>query len=150
MPTHYDGTDAEERALNAFIRFSRAFNSVQRTIRETFRAHDLSSGQFGVLETLYHLGPLHQGAIGEKLLQSKGNISTIITNLAERDLVERRRDPDDRRYVTVHLTDAGEALIADIFPDHVDRLVDAFGALDADELDTFGRLCKKLGVANQD
>jgi MarR family 2-MHQ and catechol resistance regulon transcriptional repressor len=150
MPTHYDGTDAEERALNAFIRFSRAFNSLNQTIRATFRDHDLSSGQFGVLETLYHLGPLHQGAIGEKLLQSKGNISTIITNLAERDLVERRRDPDDRRYVTVHLTDAGEALIADIFPDHVDRLVDAFDALDADELETFGRLCKKLGVANQD
>ena len=108
MPTRYDGTDEEERALNAFIRFSRAFNTVNQHIRETFRTHNLSSGQFGVLETLYHVGPLYQGELGEKLLQSKGNISTIISNLVERDLVERRRDPEDRRYVKVHLTEAGE------------------------------------------
>jgi Transcriptional regulators len=96
MPTHYDGTDDEERALTAYIRFARAFSTVDAQISQTFKAHDLTSGQFGVLETLYHLGPMHQGALGEKLLQSKGNISTIITNLEERDLAERRRDPEDR------------------------------------------------------
>lgn len=148
MPTHYDGTDAEERVLNAFIRFTRAFNTVNQHIRDTFQAHDLSSGQFGVLETLYHVGPLYQGELGEKLLQSKGNISTIITNLSERDLVERRRDPEDRRYVKVHLTEQGRTLISDIFPDHVERLVEAFSALDAEEVETFSRLCKKLGLGN--
>jgi MarR family 2-MHQ and catechol resistance regulon transcriptional repressor len=148
MPTHYTGTDEEERALTAFIRFSRAFETVDRTIRDTFRAHDLSSGQFGVLEALYHLGPLYQGELGEKLLQSKGNISTIISNLEKRDLVERRRDPDDRRYVNVHLTEAGEALITDVFPDHVDRVVEAFDVLDEEEIEAFSRLCKKLGLGN--
>jgi len=148
MPTRYDGTDEEERALNAFIRFSRAFNTVNQNIRETFRTHDLSSGQFGILETLYHVGPLYQGELGEKLLQSKGNISTIISNLTERDLVERRRDPEDRRYVKVHLTEAGESLIADIFPEHVERIVDVFDVLDDEEIETFSRLCKKLGLGN--
>jgi len=148
MPTHYDGTDDEERALNAYIRFARAFSTVDSRISQTFKAHDLTSGQFGVLETLYHLGPMHQGALGEKLLQSKGNISTIITNLAERDLVERRRDPEDRRYVKIHLTEDGRQLIGDIFPEHVRQIVDTFGALEKDELETFGRLCKKLGMAN--
>ena len=148
MPTRYDGTDEEERALNAFIRFSRAFNTVNQNIRETFRAHDLSSGQFGILETLYHVGPLYQGELGEKLLQSKGNISTIISNLTERDLVERRRDPEDRRYVKVHLTEAGESLIADIFPEHVERIVEVFDVLDDEEIETFSQLCKKLGLGN--
>lgn len=148
MPTHYHGTDAEERALNAFIRFTRAFNTVDATISQVFKAHDLTSGQFGVLETLYHLGPLHQGKLGTKLLKSKGNISTIITNLAERDLVERERDPVDRRYVKIHLTDEGRQLIADIFPEHVQKITDTFDALDKEELETFSRLCKKLGLAN--
>jgi MarR family 2-MHQ and catechol resistance regulon transcriptional repressor len=148
MPTRYNGTDEEERALNAFIRFSRAFNTVNQHIRETFRTHNLSSGQFGVLETLYHVGPLYQGELGEKLLQSKGNISTIISNLVERDLVERRRDPEDRRYVKVHLTEAGESLIADIFPDHVARIVEAFDVLEDEEIETFSQLCKKLGLGN--
>jgi MarR family 2-MHQ and catechol resistance regulon transcriptional repressor len=91
---------------------------------------------------------MHQGTLGDKLLQSKGNISTIISNLEERDLVERRRDPDDRRYVTVHLTDEGESLIADVFPDHVQRIADTLGVLDDEEIEEFGRLCKKLGVRN--
>ena len=150
MPTHYDGTDAERRALTAFIRFSRAFQTVDQTIRETFRAHDLSSGQFGVLEALYHLGPMHQGTLGEKLLQSKGNISTIITNLEDRGLVVRRRDEDDRRYVNVHLTEDGERLIADIFPAHVQRIRDAFSVLNDDEVEELGRLCKKLGTSQAD
>lgn len=148
MPTHYDGTDEEKRILNAFIRFTRAFDTVHRTISETFRAHDLTSGQFGVLEAIYHLGPMHQGTLGDKLLQSKGNISTIITNLEDRDLVERRRDEDDRRYVKVHLTNEGRTLIADIFPEHVQRITDALSVLDPDELDTFGQLCKQIGLAN--
>jgi len=148
MPTAHDGTEDEERALNTFIRFTRAFGTVDQKISRIFQAHDLTSGQFGVLETLYHLGPLHQGALGDKLLQSKGNISTIITNLEDRDLVERRRDEEDRRYVKVHLTDAGRSLITDIFPDHVQQIVDTFGVLTDEEIEELGRLCKKLGVGN--
>jgi MarR family 2-MHQ and catechol resistance regulon transcriptional repressor len=150
MPTHYEGTEEETRALNAFIRFTRAFQTVDRKISTTFQAHDLTSGQFGVLESLYHLGPMHQGTLGDKLLQSKGNISTIISNLEDREFVERRRDPDDRRYVTVHLTDEGEGLIADIFPDHVQRIAKTLGVLDNEEIEELGRLCKKLGVRNAD
>lgn len=148
MPTHYDGTEEEERALNTFIRFTRAFDSVNRTIRKSFSAHDLTSGQFGVLETIHHLGPMHQNALGDKLLQSKGNISTIISNLEERGLVERRRDPDDRRYVRVHLTARGQELIEDIFPDHVRRIREVFSALGKDEMEQLGRLSKKVGLSN--
>jgi MarR family 2-MHQ and catechol resistance regulon transcriptional repressor len=148
MATQYDGSDDEERALNAYIRFTRAFNTVDRKIGETFRARDLTSGQFGVLETIYHLGPLYQGQIGEKLLQSKGNISTIISNLVDRGLVERRRDQEDRRYIKIHLTSEGEELIEDLFPEHVERIRSTFEALEAEEVEALGRLCKKLGLAN--
>jgi len=150
MATQYDGTDDEERALNTYIRFTRAFDTVNRKIGETFRARDLTSGQFGVLETIYHLGPMYQGQLGEKLLQSKGNISTIISNLVERDLVERRRDEDDRRYIKIHLTPEGEDLIEGLFPEHLRRIKETFDALETEEIEELGRLCKKLGIANAD
>lgn len=148
MATQYDGTDREERVLNAYIRFTRAFDTVDRTVGETFRARKLTSGQFGVLEAVYHLGPMYQGQIGEKLLQSKGNISTIISNLVERGLVRRQRDEEDRRYVKIHLTEEGENLIEDLFPEHVEKIVEAFDALEPGEVEELGRLCKKLGVTN--
>ncbi|PQJ26916.1 hypothetical protein BSZ35_18490 [Salinibacter sp. 10B] len=150
MATQHDGSEAEKRALNAYIRFTRAFDSVDRKIGETFRTRDLTSGQFGVLETIYHLGPLYQGQLGEKLLQSKGNISTIISNLVDRGLVERRRDQEDRRYIKIHLTSDGEELIEDLFPEHVERIRSTFEALEAEEIEEFSRLCKKLGLANAD
>ncbi|PQJ36113.1 hypothetical protein BSZ35_17230 [Salinibacter sp. 10B] len=150
MPTHYQGTDDEERILNAYIRFTRAFNTIDQTISETFQARDLTSGQFGVLESVYHLGPMYQGQLGEKLLQSKGNISTIVTNLADRGLVERRRDEADRRYVKIHLTAEGKSLIEDLFPEHVQTIRQTFSALDDEEIEELGRLCKKLGLANVD
>jgi MarR family 2-MHQ and catechol resistance regulon transcriptional repressor len=150
MATQYDGTDDEERALNAYIRFTRAFDTVNRKIGETFRARDLTSGQFGVLETIYHLGPMYQGQLGEKLLQSKGNISTIISNLVDRDLVERRRDEDDRRYIKIHLTAEGKDLIEDLFPEHLQRIKETFDALETEEIEELGRLCKKLGITNAD
>jgi MarR family 2-MHQ and catechol resistance regulon transcriptional repressor len=148
MATQYDGSDEEERALNAYIRFTRAFETISREISETFRARDLTSGQFGVLETVYHLGPMYQGQLGEKLLQSKGNISTIVSNLVDRGLVERRRDQEDRRYIKIHLTDEGKELIKDLFPTHVERIQATFDALDDDEVEELGRLCRKLGLAN--
>jgi len=148
MATQYDGSKDEERALNAYIRFTRAFDTINRRIGETFRARDLTSGQFGVLETIYHLGPMYQGQLGEKLLQSKGNISTIVSNLVERDLVERRRDEEDRRYIKIHLTAEGEDLIEELFPEHLRRIKDTFEALETDEIEEFGRLCKKIGLAN--
>lgn len=150
MATHYDGSDDEERTLTAYIRFTRAFDTIDRTISETYRARDLTSGQFGVLESIYHLGPMYQGQLGEKLLQSKGNISTIVSNLVERGLVERRRDEEDRRYVKIHLTAEGEDLISDLFPKHVQNIVDTFEALEDEEIEELGRLCKKLGLANVD
>ncbi len=148
MATRYNGSDEEERALNAYIRFTRAFDTVDRRIGETFRTRDLTSGQFGVLETIYHLGPMYQGQLGEKLLQSKGNISTIIGNLVDRGLVERRRDQEDRRYIKIHLTSEGGKLIEDLFPEHVERIRLTFEALETEEIEEFGRLCKKLGLAN--
>lgn len=148
MPTRYQGTEEEERCLNAYIRFTRAHSTIDQRGSRVFEENNLTNGQFGVLESLYHLGPMHQGTLAGKLLQSKGNISTIISNLEKRGLVDRRRDEDDRRYITVHLTEKGRKLISDIFPEHVDEIVEMMSALTASEIDELGRLCKKLGVAN--
>jgi len=47
----------------------------------------------------------------------------------------------------VHLSDDGRALVERTLPDHVARIVEAFRALDAKELQALGDLCKKLGVS---
>ena len=118
MPTHFTGTPEEVLALDAFIKLTRANNSVLARIAHHGTHPDLSVRQFGTLETLYHLGTMSQTDICGKLLKSGGNTTLVIDNLERRGLVQRRRDPDDRRVVMVELTGSGRDRISSIFPLH--------------------------------
>lgn len=146
MGSHYPGTECEVRALNAFIKLLRAAESLNARISHKVAAHHLTLSQFGVLEILCHLGPLPQCKLGEKLLKSSGNITMVVDNLEKLGLVERRRDSDDRRVVTVHLTADGRGLIERIFPEHVAVIVEEMGVLEGWEQEQLGKLCRKVGL----
>ncbi len=145
MPTHYRGAPEATLALDTWIKLSRAADSFGARLAQGGALGDLTPGQFGVLESLYHLGPMRQTEIGAKLLRSGSNITLIVDNLERDGLVRRDRDPDDRRVVNVSLTDAGREVIEGIFPAHVEAIVEAMAALSPEEQAELGRLCKKLG-----
>ena len=147
MGTHHKGPPREVRALDAYIKLMRASESVNALLTSGLSSEKLTISQFGTLEALYHLGPMCQKAIGEKLLKSGGNITLVVDNLEKRGLVARVRNADDRRFITVDLTAEGRALIERVFPAHVKRIVEAFRGLSAEEQDQLGALCKKLGLA---
>ena len=145
MPTHYQGPPEEVQALSAYIPFIRAAESLSSQIHQHLSAHGLTESQFGVLEALFHLGPLCQRAIAEKLLKSGGNITLVIDNLEKQQLVERRRNENDRRYITVSLTDRGLALIERIFPIHAANITRLLSVLDSEEQELLRGLCRRLG-----
>jgi MarR family 2-MHQ and catechol resistance regulon transcriptional repressor len=149
MGTHYRGTQLEKDALDVYIKLSRAAGAVEASINCHLRDYGLTVSQFGVLEALYHLGPLHQHELATKILKSSGNLTLVIDNLVKREMVERERDETDRRCVTVCLTEAGSQLIGGILPRHVERVVDAIGVLTPEEQHQLGLLCRKLGLAQQ-
>ena len=146
MPTHHQGSPADMRALDAFIKLVRASGSVLARTGRHLASEGLTVGQFGILETLLHLGPLHQCELARKHLQSGGHVTMIVDNLERAGLVRRERLAADRRYVRVCLTAAGKARITALFPDHVQQIREQMDVLTADELDQLGRLCRKLGL----
>ena len=145
MPTHYKGDPKAVLALDTYIKFTRAANAFESRLFQTRVLEDLSSSQFGVLETLYHLGPLCQGEISAKLLKSTGNITLVLDNLEKRGLVRRVRDQQDRRMVKIFLTPDGEVLIQRIFPHMVEAITREVNILTAEEQAQLGALCRKLG-----
>lgn len=147
MGTHHKGTRTETRALDTYIKLMRAVGSLGAPLDRRLDEEGLTTTQFGVLEAVFHLGPMCQRALGEKLLTSGGNVTTVVDNLERRGLVQRVRSEEDRRFVSVHLTDDGRELIARVFPRHLGRIVEAMSALSAGEQDDLARLCKKLGLA---
>ena len=104
MGTHYKGTAKEILALDTYIKFMRAVDSVKKRIDSHQTAGNLRGSQFGTLEMLFHLGPLHQKEIGAKLLISKSNVVAVIDKLEKRGLVKRQRSAKDRRCIFIHLT----------------------------------------------
>jgi MarR family transcriptional regulator, 2-MHQ and catechol-resistance regulon repressor len=149
MAIHYSGTEKEVTALDGFVKLSRAADSVTQRTHRHLQYSNLTISQFGVLEALAHLGPLQPGQLAHKVLKSSGNMTLVIDNLVKRGLVQRQRRSDDRRCIDITLTGAGAALIEQIFPDHVQGVVQAMGALSPEEQRQLAQLCRKLGLANQ-
>jgi MarR family transcriptional regulator, 2-MHQ and catechol-resistance regulon repressor len=145
MPTHYDGTPQETLALNTFIKLSRAIDSLLARLAQRGTNGGLSPSQFGVLEVLYHLGPMCQGQLGAKILKSSGNITMVIDNLEKHGLVRRVRDVEDRRKITISLTEKGRQLISQLLPGHVAAITAEMNALTPQEQEDLGILCRKLG-----
>lgn len=133
-------------ALNSYTKLMRAAETVTVRVSRTMSAAGLTISQFGVLEALHHKGPLCQRDIAAKILKSTGNITLVIDNLEKQGLVTRERTSEDRRYLTIRLTGQGETLIRTVFADVEAAIIVEMSALTADEQETLGRLCKKLGL----
>ncbi len=145
MPTHYKGSPEQVLALDTYIKFTRAMNSLENRLSRSQTLQTLTGTQFGVMEALLHLGPMSQSEIGGKLLKSGGNITLVIDNLEKCGLVLRQTGARDRRVTTVSLTAKGREMIEAIFPAQVDAIFRQFSVLTADEQKMLGLLCKKLG-----
>ena len=149
MGTHYTGTEEERRALDTYIKLSRAAESVTQRINAHLRNYELTISQFGALEALYHLGSLPTGELGTKILKSSGNMTLVVDNLVNRGLVTRQRREDDRRCVDVHLTEAGAALVRSIMKPHVGQVVESLSSLSATQQEELATLCRTLGLAQR-
>ena len=149
MPTHFEGSRAEKRTLDTFIKLTRCTNSVLGELSARQTTSDLTPSQFAVLETLYHIGSMTQGEVSSKVLKSTSNLTTVIDNLERDGYVRRERDAEDRRVIHVHMTEAGTSKIEAVLPIHVGALVEIFSVLSASEQETLGELCKKLGKGSE-
>ncbi len=146
MPTHYEGSDTERLALDAYIKLMRSTASVNAQLFPPLQAEfGITPSQLGVLEALSHLGPMPHCVLAGKLLVSASNLTTVLDNLERDGLVKRERNTVDRRVSITSLTPAGVARLASFFPVHVRRLVQAMSELEPDEQVELGRLCRKLG-----
>lgn len=146
MPVHREASEVETRALDAYVKLRRASDSISARLASGIAEHGLTESQFGVLEALFHLGPMPQVDLARKILKSSGNITMVVDNLEKQALVKRVRGSSDRRYVSVELTTKGEELVRRIFPDHASTLVGFMSALSPAEQEQLATLCRKLGL----
>lgn len=141
------GSKRTDEAVAAYIKLTRAAESVMNRVSQPLRAHGLTVSQFGVLEALLQRGPMSQKDLSAKILKSHGNLSIVVDNLEKRHLVTRTRNTvRDRRIVIVSLTGEGENLAKMVLPETRRRIEHEFRALSSEQLTELGDMCRTLGL----
>jgi MarR family 2-MHQ and catechol resistance regulon transcriptional repressor len=140
-----DSNDTE-RALKLWVVLARAHAAVADRVRADLVRHGLTSAEFGVLEALYHKGPMLLGEVQKKILVSSGGITYLMDRLVKKGYAERTPCPEDGRASYAELTAEGAELIGRVFPEHATMLRGAMAGLNEEEKEEAIRLVRKLGL----
>jgi MarR family transcriptional regulator, 2-MHQ and catechol-resistance regulon repressor len=135
-----------DRALGMWVKLARAHDTMSALADRNIHGFGLTTPQFGALECLGHLGPMTIGTLCRKMLVSGGNMTVVVDNLEKEGLVERVRDTEDRRKISVRLTKKGEKLFRKIFIEHAKHITELASVLTPNEQDELAGLLKKMGT----
>ncbi|WP_424950910.1 MarR family winged helix-turn-helix transcriptional regulator [Deinococcus sp.] len=131
----------------AWIALDRVHSLMSRQIQATMTEYDVTRPQYSVLRLLLEEGGQTANALSSHMGVTPGNLTGVIDRLESAGLVQRRRDPQDRRCVTLSLTEAGEAKAREIIPGIRGRVQNLFAALGSEELGAFQDSLKRLEAA---
>ncbi|MDT0203751.1 MarR family transcriptional regulator [Nocardioides sp. AE5] len=123
--------DLDLSPVEVFSRISRLSKLLDLARRQAFTTHQIEPWEFDVLAALRRAGEpyeLSPGRLIRETLVTSGTMTNRVDRLANRDLVERLPDPNDRRGVLVRLTPEGKERVDAAF----EELLDSERALLAD------------------
>jgi DNA-binding MarR family transcriptional regulator len=111
------GVEVDVASLAAVSNVFRAATTIRNHMeRAVLAPTDLSFTAFTVLWVLWIWGEQEARHVAAESGISRGTLTGVITTLEARGLVQRRPHPDDRRSVLMSATQAGEALMVDVYP----------------------------------
>ncbi len=136
------------RAMFGIFRLGgRMFNDLETRIH---RPAGWSLAGFRVMFLLWVGGPMESYEIARLAGLSRAAISSAVNTLERDGLVDRRRESDDRRVVTVYLTDDGAARLEEAYRAQNVRERELFGDLSDDELATLTELMRRVSATRID
>ncbi|MCL7956383.1 MAG: MarR family transcriptional regulator [marine benthic group bacterium] len=133
-------------ALRLWIRLARAYRAIEQAAARDVARHGLTLAEFGMLEAIHHLGPMPLGEIQRKILVSSGGVTYVADSLEKRGLIRREPSVSDRRVRIAVLTEQGEKLIREIFPEHERVLEETMSGLDPGEQEEAASMLRRLGI----
>jgi DNA-binding MarR family transcriptional regulator len=143
--------DDDEQVLDPALDFLRALWRVDHALN---RKSKWMSAELGVtaeqrliLRCVGRVPGIAAGRLAALLFLDAGTVSVTIARLAQRRLLERKRDPDDHRRVTLRLTPGGQALVRTTAGTVEAAVVKVLDATTANDLGATRRVLARLGDA---
>lgn len=141
--------DESDLSLKLFVVLNRALQSIEKQIIKDIKNHGLNLSEFAVLELLYNKGDQPIQKIGQKILLASSSMTYVIDKLEKKQFLKRRACPNDRRVTYAVITEKGQSLFDDIFPQHKKAINHIMGGLNAGEKELVIDQLKKLGYFAQ-
>ncbi|MBN8867844.1 MAG: MarR family transcriptional regulator [Solirubrobacterales bacterium] len=144
--------DSPTELTGGLLAVSTSFKQAYRTLRrrkgrETHRLNDeISHAQFELLVELRHRGPLPISELAKSSGLSPASVSQMVDRLEEQGQVERIRSEEDRRIVTVELSDRGRETIEPVVAAWRQKWLDAFDGVDEADLLTASRVLDRIAT----
>ena len=91
-----------------------AQHRVFQEMKKELEQYDLTPIQYGVLKCIWQLDLHTPKEIADYLSIENSTISGILDRMEKKELIERKIDKDDRRFVYIDLTKEGKALEAPV------------------------------------
>lgn len=110
----------------------------------------LTIPQLRTLMLLEEQGPMRMGAISSHLGRALSATTSVVDRLAEKGLVGRLADPDDRRVVLCDLTDSGHSTIYQFWRLAEDRTQMIMDSLGPEQIETVVRALEVVQAAEQE
>lgn len=115
-----------------------------RLMRRASADTGLSFVQLLVLRTLSTRGPMRMGAASDDLALADGVMTGVVDRLQERGLVERLRDPADRRAILIGLTPEGEAFARSTIAPYEKALETIFEGMEEEAVEQIAERIQRL------
>lgn len=104
-------------ALSLVSNLYRAASAIRRHMEQTVLAPErLSWTAFVTLWVLWIWGEMETRHLAAEANVTKGTLTGVLDTLERRGYLQRRRHEEDRRLISVSLTDEGETVISRVFP----------------------------------
>jgi DNA-binding MarR family transcriptional regulator len=144
--TLYSAQRAEDLSLQlveALASFERAY---ARWVKAPLQNSDLTYARMRLLGVLNRKGPQIMSALGDELVVSPRNITTLVDALEANGLVRRHPHPTDRRAILVELTPQGVETCAAMYTQHAEAVSELFSDLSQADQRELLRLLNLLGA----
>jgi DNA-binding MarR family transcriptional regulator len=112
-PGTHEAAVPPRRAGSAFLLAQLGAHAAAR-FAQRIRALDLTPAQAGLLRLIAWKPGQSQQAIARQLGTPASRLVLLVDGLEERALIERRRDPADRRHYALYLTGDGTAFMKEL------------------------------------
>ncbi len=127
--------------LLTWYRFIRVLRKALSVMDEPMRDINVSRYQFDLLMQVAFEDRINQQTCADRMNVTKGNITQHIDRLEKRELIQRQKEG---RTNCLHLTEAGNEMVANVIPVHDQRVKEILSLLTREELRQFQSILRKL------